>query len=370
LSETSAKSEESGNNNDEIPLEKLWIDKLARITRCDYLAKKLFNKPDYGIYLLLFILFLFTDVILQSIAHIIYGWNVFQYTPLIGLTSYTGLYFGVWGIRQYRKFYYRTLQKLQENHLISSSGKYTPIAPLTLRIILLICGFILISCLIYSHIAPIIQDPSIIGNPESRGSLFSQGWIHGSLISTIWITFYVPIVTEFVSLFIGIHVIFAIRLQKNKLNIKLENPMYFDEFRSIGFLFMRSVELYYIGVTLFLVCALSSAFRMGVYSIAFFVGAVIFGFILFFSPQITIHNYIHREKERLLISIKRDLLMMVPKDDIGFMHYYVLKSKYDLTEKIREYPFDILILRELVFAAIIPISAEIIIRLSSGYFGF
>ena len=369
MSRTPAKPEKSGNNTDEIRLEELWIDKYARITRCEYLAKKLFHKPEYGCYLLLIFLFIFTDIILQSIAYLTYGWNIFQYTPFIGLSTYIGLFFGVWAIRQYRKIYYRTLTKLKENNLISSVNDFTPIARFKIRFILLICGYIIIASLINTYASPVLKDPSLIGNPEAVVSFFSQGWLHGFLIIAVWIMFFVPIVTEFVSLFFGIHVIFPYRFNKYKQKLKQDENLPLEEFKTIGYLFMRSVELYYIGVTFFLVCALSSAFRMGIFSIAFFIGAVVLGFILFFAPQIAFHSYIHQEKERLLKSIKKDLLKLTPKTDEEFMHYYVLKSKFDLAEKIKEYPFDTLIIRELIFAAIIPISAEIIIRLSSGYFG-
>jgi uncharacterized membrane protein YciS (DUF1049 family) len=386
----------------------LWIDKLSRFTYCDKISLKLFNDKKYGPYILILFIFLITDPILQLIGYLRFGWTIYHLTPFNFILLYGGLFFGIWAIRRYVKYYNNMNKNLKKNKVTSSIFLLKPITPKYLKFIILIIGIFMISCRIGIDLINTLQTSSIIGNPEFNvQTMFSQDWYHGIILSFVYYFVYVPIIVEFVTLFLSIHLYFPIRfnrlikgfnslvdkyntrlssvdndedreyihriIYKNFINLNYSDPHLFCGLKPLGDLFLESSGLYFIGVTFFIFATVFSPWRIGLFSALFFIGAIFLGFFLFFMPQISIHNYMKKMKKKKLEEIDKMMrnegsdiegaLKTEPfniKDAVQYIHRYV---QYNHANKLREYPFDITTIRDLILTAIIPISSEVVIRI-------
>jgi hypothetical protein len=183
-------------------------------------------------------------------------------------------------------------------------------------------------------------------------------------------------------LFFGIHIFLPLRLRRKGIKLNFSDPHLFGGLESIGILFKQSSGIYFIGLTIYLVEVIEAQMKFGPMSIAFFIGGWLMGFILFFLPQFSIHSQMKKAKREKLEELEneikhmgndkegyvfpRDLKKVTIKEGLRFLYNYV---EYNHADKIKLYPFDISVIRDLVLTAIIPISAEVIIRMYFAYIG-
>ena len=170
------------------------------------------------------------------------------------------------------------------------------------------------------------------------------------------------------------------KFHKNELSLDYSDPHLFIGLHPIGKLFQRAAGIYFIGLTVYVVATIGAHYRFGLVSYAFFIGAWILGFALFFVPQLTIHFSMKKMKEKKLIEIEKRIRkekgdkggFLFPrkfKDEKTALEYIYAYLEYNHADKLKLYPFDISTIRDLMLMAIIPISAEICIRIYFHYMG-
>jgi hypothetical protein len=348
------------------------------LTYFDRLGKKFTDDESNGIYFLAIFILVFELLVLQSIVFIEVGWSSWSYAPLLLITESVLIFFAIWSIKKFKSQYLKTIGILRKNKIISKKNVFSTIIPKKWRLVFLIIAEvgIFFRILIYD-IIPVLQYPSIIGNNIGVMTIFNPGLIHAVFIIIYWSLFLIPLSAEFVSMFIGIHVYFPYLFQKSKLHLKLSDPHLFFGLRPIGRLFVHSALIYYIGLTLVLIYVWSSHWEFGLGTISFFIGGWILGFVLFFTSQVVIHNRMKQAKQKKLEEIERkiqkegkdrkSLLETEPKDIVDSAKYIHRYVQYNHADKLRVYPFDMTTIRDLMMVAIIPVSAEVVIRL---YFHF
>ena len=277
--------------------------------------------------------------------------------------------------------YSETIEIFKDKKIISNSKLYFPIIPLEYKLIIFLLGLAaFLLRIIYVEFFPILQDPSLLGNPGPTNlGLFAFGSVHGIIVSVIWLLFYFPLLAEFSALFFGIHIFLPLKFRKSDLKFDFSDPRLFSGMEPIGNLFKRSVGIYFLGLTFFLLMTIGAGYRFGPVSTAFFIGGWILGFVLFFIPQLTIHFKMKEAKQMKIEDIYKDFknvgkndvgpIVEDPKNNVQRVQYMYLYLKLFYIEKLKEFPFDIRTIRDLSLAAIVPISAEVIIRIYFHYMG-
>ncbi len=99
---------------DESVLEnELWIDKLAKKTKCEHLGQKLFRREGMGPYLL-FLIFpcIMNMLIIHSITYLRFGWYPPGWPPYRIWTVPAATIFGIWGLKKMRNEYNKTIKEL------------------------------------------------------------------------------------------------------------------------------------------------------------------------------------------------------------------------------------------------------------------
>lgn len=355
-----------------IPLEKeLWIEKIARITYAEQLGRKLTGKDGLGPYIFQWIFQIVVIAVLPIIAFIQFRFNLWFVGPIGLVVVLFGVTYAVWATKKFRSKYYETISLLRKNRVISDSKFYSPITPMYIKFTVLFLGLAgLLLRIIYVEIIPILQNPSLIGNPSADNySMFSFGLIRGILLSLIWILVYLPLLAEFAALFFGIHIFLPLKFKERGLKFNFSDPQLFGGMGPIGNLFKQSAGIYFIGLTVYLIATISAQYRFGPISIAFFVGGWILGFVLFFLPQLTIHKQMKQAKQTKLKEIGKNLMDATPDNMKKYLKYLYLHTKYNYAEKMKTYPFDVSTIKNLMLTASIPISAEVIIRIYFHYLG-
>lgn len=297
----------------------------------------------------------------------------------IGLTFF-GITFAVWATKRFKNIYYETIKILIGKGIIPEGEYYIQIIPKWTKIIIFFLGeAALLLRIIYVDVIPVLQNPALVGSPGPENlNIFAFGLIRGIIVSLIWILAYLPLLSEFVSLFFGIHINLTLKLYKKPLKLEYSDPHLFSGLYPLGNLFQRSVGIYFIGLTTYLIATIGARYRFGPASTAFFLGGWILGFVLFFAPQLVIHYSMKQTKqERLETAEKR--IRAHGRDDEGFLFPRTLEDEedalnyiydyleYNHADKLKVYPFDVSTIRDLMLTAIIPIFAEVFIRL---YFHF
>ena len=360
--------------------EELWIEKIARITRCEQLGQKIFHRKGLGPYLFQWFFQIINMVIVEIIALSECGQSFWSYGAMALVLTFFGVTFAVWAIKRYKDKYYKTINALKEKNVISETYRYAPIIPDRAKLIILFLGFSAILLrIIYVDVIPTIQNPEIIGNPNlATLNAFSNGLVRGTIAILIWVFIYVPLVSEFVALFFGIQISLPLIIRRTGLNFRFSDPHLFSGLSPIGNLFKQSAAIYFIGLTIYLMSTIGAQYRFGVASTAFFVGGWILGFVLFFAPQLTIHSQMKQAKQKKLEELE-ERIRGDGDDDGGFLFPRELKDgknalkyiydylEYNHADKLKVFPFDMTTIRDLMMVAIIPISAEVIIKL---YFHF
>lgn len=367
--------------DDRLIKEELWIEKIARITHMEQFGKKITGKDGLGPYIFQWIFQLINAIILPVIAIIQFGWSVWYVAPLGFVLTFFGITFAVWATKKFRNIYYDSLIKLKNNKVIFNTYRYNPITPKSIKYIIYLLGFsALLLRLIYVDIIPIINDPTLINTPGPENlNIFANGIERGIIVTIIWMFIFLPLVAEFVSLFFGIHVYLPRRLKKYGIKIDYSDPYLLGGLEPIGKLLQASAGMYFIGLTVYLIATIGAQYRFGLASTAFFIGGWLLGFILFLFPQLVIHfqminakNEKVKELEKLMKKTGSDIGGPVtenPIDDSERIKYVYLYLKLNQSEKLKAYPFNMSTIRDLMLTAIIPITAEVCIRIYFNYLG-
>lgn len=361
--------------------EELWIEKITRKLKFNALGKKLFNKPELGPFLYLWFFFFIDNGLMKIFDYIRFGHTFWSVSPISIIASLIGLTFGVWAIVELRNKYYSTIDELKKNDLIKKNSFMPPIMPWHVKVIIYFLGLIMLLSVIWNHASEIVFYPEHIGDfTLSYIGIFHFGWLSGIVYSIIWVAIYLPIIVEFVSIFFGIFLPWIFKSKKVFNKIKFSDPHLFGGLEPIGNLFKLTSSIYFGGLTIYLIQAWLGYWKFGPYSISFFLGGWILGFVLFFIPQISIHNFMKSNKRR----IKIEAMTRIQKessDEFSFLFPRKFKNNkeafnyiYDYLEfshadKLKVYPFDMRTLRDLMLTAIIPISAEVFIRIYLHYIG-
>ena len=334
-----------------------------------------------GPFILYWIVLIFDIIVLPLVCFIRFGYTLWFIQQLGFLLTIVGITYAIWAAKKFRDMYYKTLEIFSDRKIISKPKFYVPIIPLNFKLLVLFLGLVaFLLRIIYVEVIPILQDYSLLGNPgPANYGLFSFGIIHGILVSFVWLLFYLPLLAEFSALFFGIHIFLPLKFRKSDLKFDFSDPHLFSGMEPVGDLFKRSAGIYFIGLTIYLITTLGSRYRIGIISTAFFLGGWILGFVLFFVPQLTIHYKMKKAKQMMIEEINHDFkkvenkdvgpLIEAPKNNINRVKYMYLYLKLIYAEKLKVYPFDIRTIRDLTLTAIIPISAEVIIRIYFQYAG-
>lgn len=355
------------NNSRAIPYgtssyEELWIEKMARVIKLDKLSEILTNKKDNGVYLLA-ILFFVTDLGVGRLMQLMkYGWWDWERTPLVLTLYIIGILFGIFSIKYMRKKYFETMDRLGFGAEENEKGNNF-ILSTKVKVIFWILGFLALLLIIGNHIYAATLNPSLIGDRTAAKTILRGGILSAIIIYSIWIIGYLTVITEFFSIFVGIHML-PRKIIRRKPKIDIFDPARCGGFRPIGLLFLVSSSFYFIGLLLYTYAQIANK-TVGIGSTIFFYGAWLFGFALFFLPQILVHNYMKNEKNNLLnevINKIKDLEFRMHKKfnkkiedletQIDSLRLYVM---LDHIEKMKVWPFGIDIIRQLFLVAIIPL---------------
>ena len=233
--------------------EELWIEKIARITRCEQLGQKIFRKPGFGPYLFQWFFQIINMVVVEIAGLFESGQSFWSYGAMALVLTFFGATFAVWAIKRYRDKYYKTINALKEKKVISETDRYIPIIPGYAKLTILFFGFFaMLLRIIYVDIIPTIRNPEIIGNPSPATlNLFSYGLIRGTILILIWVFIYTPLMSEFVALFFGIQIALPLTIRKTGLNFRFSDPHLFGGLSPIGDLFKQSAGIYFIGLTIY-----------------------------------------------------------------------------------------------------------------------
>lgn len=365
-----------GNIKKELPIEnldkELWIDKLSRLTHTDQLSKRLTNNPSYGIYFLVCILLIVFQILLQIIVYYQYGWSTWSQVPFFLIIEIFLIFFAVWSIRRFSTYYKKTIKLLKHNKIIKDKTEFPTIAPRWLKLtILVIAEGSMIFRIFFWDFRILLENPWILGKVDaSITTIFNAGYIHGTLVSFYWVLFLIPISAEFVYMFIGTHAFFSKNFKKAKPTLDFSDPTLLNGLHPIGRFYIQSAFIYYIALGVLVIYIWSAKWIFGIGTIAFFIGAWIFGLILFYIPQLLIHFHMKGEKQKKLTELAEKIrddgiddngfLVAEPKtnkDTIKYIHRYV---QYNHAEKLKLYPFNTTTIRDLLLIAIIPIGIETI----------
>jgi len=348
---------------------KLWIEKLSEFLYLEKFGKTVFKRDGLGPYIFVSVGIIIDLIILQIAFFYVCGWNSWLSLPLYLPILPVSLFFSIWAMKFLRDKYYATVKKLCDNKTITGEKEnLNVVIKNEYKNLILIIGFILFLYRTWVEIFITLQNPNMIGTIDPLiSSVFSAGWIIGILTNCIWYVFYLIVVVEFFSIFVGIHGFFASKFINAEPSFKFLDPDLSGGFESIGELFLYSVIVYYIGLALLILAAWSVNWKYDMFSISIVIALWIFGYILFFVPQIRIHKYMKKKKREFLIDCEKKILVTIDdkkvvsnKDILRNINNYVL---FNHAEKMREYPFNMGTIRDLMLAAIIPISAQVLLNL-------
>lgn len=350
----------------------LWTDKLSRLTHTDQLSQRLTGNSSNGIYFLVFLLLIFVQIILQIIVYYQYGWSAWSHVPFFLFIEIFLIFFAIWSIRRFKTYYDKTIELLEKNNILKSKKGFPSIAPRWLKLtIFAMAEGAMIFRIIFWDLRIFLENPSYLGNLDAPiMTIFNSGYIHGVFVIFYWLFFLIPISAEFVYMFIGAHVFFSKNFKNAKPTLDFTDPTLLNGLHPMGRFFLQSALIYYIALGVLLIYIWSSNWAFGLGTIAFFVGAWIFGLVLFYIPQLSIHLYMKREKQKKLEELAKKIrddgsdddgfLVAEPKnfkDAIAYIHRYV---EYNHAEKLKLYPFNTTTIRDLLLIAVIPIGIQTI----------
>lgn len=211
------------------------------------------------------------------------------------------------------------------------------------------------------------EPPGGVVSPESQ--LFPFQWALKFYVF-IPLTYYVG-ATEFVSLFLGIHLLLPFRIRQAEL-IDFDDHLLYGGLRPVGKLLRTSAIAYLLLVSLliaFLVqpggVELSARFPLFIVS-----SATVFGALLFFAPIWWIHRHMKSAKESKIHSIAQHIRGEFPPDDelitnidfedleepLQYGHEY---RRLTHVENMHEYPVDISLIQEFLLILLLPYFASI-----------
>lgn len=354
---------------------------------------RLFKRKGLGPYIYQWLFQFILIIPLQIYTFYRYEWSFWLIAPAASIIVLIGLTFAVWATKQLRLHYFNTILQLRNKDTISDNMLYNKFIDSRIRKIVFILGVsALLLRIIYVDILPILTNPDIIGSPFIQtDSVFSKGFVHGIIVLFVWLFVNIPLMCEFVSILFNLHFLLPLDFRKEKIQLDYYDSYLLGGLKSLGNLFNKSTGYYFIGITFFLIYTVDAKYRFGFFSTVFFIGAWILGFVLFFIPEILIHIEMKKAKQEKLAKLEQELgridpLRGGPVEDIQssnfpkknkrkknsnkiillYLHKYFT---FNHVEKISVYPFDISTIRDLILTAIIPISAEVFIRIYFHYSG-
>jgi len=332
------------------PRYELWIEKLSKITGFEKLGKKLTGKSGFGPYVYFFILFSFTHVLWTT--SIYYKQNELYPGNFLTILIIVGLAFGIWSMRRLRDKYKETVEKMG---LTRFNGSFNCMASRNVKI-----SFFILAVLIFSIYQIFHFHENIPRSP----------YIMIIIFFVLMQIYTVPIIAEFTSIIYAIHITLPNKLSKIKIDFNCSDPSGKMGAEPIGDLILLSSKIYFVGISLFTLNLLQAVFihpyiEVGLLSYIFIFSGWIFGFVLFFVPQMKIHKLLKEQKREKIREIYKGLEVIrideeekadAPLHNLNnILRYVYTYLKLDMINKQSEYPFDFEKFQSLLSIAIIPL---------------
>jgi hypothetical protein len=338
--------------------EKPYIQNISELLHFDKFADRLKLNKEYGSVLFISIVTILV-LIMCDVFRWYYNINIF----ISDSTILIGIIFTVFATIFLYIAYYKTLDYLVKRNFIGPGirNELNSILPRWVKPGLLVLAML---SFLASNIVAWLADNK---NPEYINSIrFVLAW---RLTQPIYQIFVVGvIVADMFYISLGIFRL-PFRIKKDITHIDILDPERCGGIKPVGKLSVYVATVYFIGLLMFMVFLIYINLFKDIGIKLLFVGGIILGFILFIIPQLGIHAFMKKEKEKYLeglveqinesekqnpITTEEDIKKL--KADIKILQLYL---KYERGQKMEEYPINSEILKEVIFAALIPIAVEL-----------
>lgn len=332
----------------------LWIEKATSLIGLRKLAEKM-GYEGMGPYFYLWIFTVF-DFVGLSLLLGSFGLGIRR---LLGIFAFFSVAtFGVWGARYLRENY----QTIFKEYDFSTGSKI-----LELKYLYFIGGIGIISSWLVVTIG-VLPNP-LTGEYVHSTVSFQSIWNY--LRISIWVFVYILEATDIVSYFFAMTI--TIPKKVSKIELDFSDIHRRGGMKDIGSSLLRTAEIYFVILTMvtfyeYLILP-ESLLRLGIMSTSFILAWVV-GVILFFGPSLFIHGYMREAKEKKLNELNEKIratgkesggrVEVNPKDREERDEYVFYYLEHEHIINTSEYPIDVSVLQELIFAAIIPVILQLL----------
>jgi hypothetical protein len=147
-----------------------------------------------------------------------------------------------------------------------------------------------------------------------------------------------------------VHSRFVRRISQYPLRLEILEPVRYSNLQPITRFSLKAAFAYFVGISV------AMALTVGPSTFFFLVESILYvlGLLLFFVPQYALHSCIRKAKIRLLESISKRFEEEYRKGE-EFVRVLVFSTLFTEVERLREWPFSLSFLNQLVLSALIPV---------------
>ncbi|MFB6095036.1 MAG: hypothetical protein ABEJ71_01115 [Halodesulfurarchaeum sp.] len=364
-----------------VSVDDLWIERIPRDLGFETLSKRLTGRPRWGPYL-----FILTAVVIHLPVLSVVGW---LQTGSLSIAANPGEMFQVvawpavvWMIIRTKRKYVETVQDLPDaidediqsldigwgpvTHLLTLAGvpanpsgktdaKLGEVVPPRVRYIVLGSGLVFYGWQLLTNHAGLVGPVASLTGPVVAAIRFYL---------IIPFVLY-PIGAEFLALVIGALVFLPFKIRRARL-IDFSDPHGFAGLAPAGEMFKNVAVSYFILLTLF---ALFQTVAIGTspvdqFSLTLLFAGLLVGLLLFFGPMVWIKSFIGAAKEVKIESLAShsrevgstdELFPYAEPESVEHANQYTYNHiRMQRVESTSEFPFDIAMMQEVLFALVLP----------------
>jgi len=357
----------------------MWMHKLVRFTHLDRLAKGIGINEKYAPLLYAIIAIVIMYAVTNSYELVTFGWADLVLRPISALFIISVVTLGILGMIHLHRIYYDTLGYLFNNRRIARESKdeLSVMIPAWAKKVLLGIWLLIAFLFSLSQWWAIKENPNLIGS-RTLNQEFSGGYPVGIGVAIFYMAVISPGAADLFTIFIGVLRLPTRIAKQISGRLDLLDPARCGGLRPIGVLAVQSSIVYFSAITMINVLFMMGGGLPLGWILVFGIGWMI-GICLFIIPLLNVHYYMKREKEKYLTKIihdikkarrKRSKTISGKMTTIEYrLHLMELHLEYESAEKLQEYPFDTKILRDVVFAALLPLIVEVIYTFLKPIFG-
>lgn len=183
---------------------------------------------------------------------------------------------------------------------------------------------------------------------------------------------YYPIGAEFVSLYVGIHVLTPFKIRRARL-VDFTDPHGFAGLQPIGSLLKTSAVSYFLLLALFAVflTAAEGTGATSAFPLAFLVTGTVVGIALFYAPVYWLHVHMASSRNEKIDAVAREVQHAGTDDEMfpnthpesdaeirEYTHDYIRLTRIENT---KDFPIDLSMLQEVLFAIVLPYFVSILL---------